>query len=93
VIHAATDYYTPSRILSEFEQVTGKKVAFREVPHEVYKSFLPAPVAQELMENMLLLQDPGYYAGADLTESLQLLGPDKPTTWKAYVEENKSKWE
>jgi hypothetical protein len=45
------------------------------------------------MENMLLLQDPGYYAGADLTESLQLLGPDKPTTWKAYVEENKSKWE
>jgi hypothetical protein len=93
VIHAATDYYTPSRILSEFEQVTGKKVAFREVPHEVYKSFLPAPVAQELMENMLLLQDPGYYAGADLTESLQLLGADKPTTWKAYVEENKSKWE
>ncbi|EFY97672.1 NmrA-like family protein [Metarhizium robertsii] len=93
VIRAATDYYTPSRIVSEFEAVTGKKVAFREVPHEAFKAALPPAAAQELLENMLLLQEPGYYAGADLKDSLALLGQDKPTTWKAFVEENKAKWE
>lgn len=59
----------------------------------MYKSFLPAPAAEELMENMLLLQEPGYYAGADLKDSLELLGQDKPTSWKAFVEENKEKWD
>ncbi|OAA36836.1 NmrA family transcriptional regulator [Metarhizium rileyi] len=92
IIRAATDYYTPSRILSEFEQVTGKKVAFQQVPPETFKSFLPPPAAQELLENMLLLQEPGYYAGADLKDSLDLLGHDKPSTWKAFVEENKARW-
>lgn len=90
---AATDYYTPSRIISELEEVTGKKVTYAETPHDVYKSFLPGPAAQELLENMLLLQEPGYYGGADLKPSLDLLGPEKPTTWKAFVQENKSKWE
>ncbi|KAK9364339.1 hypothetical protein V1509DRAFT_636700 [Lipomyces kononenkoae] len=64
-ILAATGYYTPERILSEFEQVTGKRASYLEVPHEAFKSFLPVPAAQEILENMLLLQDPGYYAGAD----------------------------
>ncbi|KAK2608576.1 hypothetical protein QQS21_002923 [Conoideocrella luteorostrata] len=91
-ILAATDYYTPSRIISEFENVMGKKASYAEVPHDVFKSFLPAPAAQELLENMLLLQEPGYYAGADLKPSLALLGEDKPTTWKTFVEENKGIW-
>jgi hypothetical protein len=73
--------------------VTGKKVAYREVPHDVFKSFLSEAVAQELLENMLLFQDPGYYGGADLKESLGQLGGDVPTSWKAFVEKNKGKWE
>ncbi|KHN95483.1 NmrA family transcriptional regulator [Metarhizium album ARSEF 1941] len=93
VIRAATDYYTPARIVAEFEQAAGKEVAYREVPHEAFKSSLPPAAAQELLENMLLFQDPGYYAGAGLEDSLALLGHDKPTTWKAYVEENKAKWD
>ncbi|GAB0138979.1 hypothetical protein EsDP_00007198 [Epichloe bromicola] len=93
-ILAATEYYTPARIVSELEDVTGKKVSYVEAPHDVFKSFLPPPAAQELLENMLLLQEPGYYAGADLKPSLELLGAhDKPTTWKAYAQENKNKWE
>lgn len=92
-ILAAAEYYTPARIVSELQDVTGKKVSYMEAPHDVFKSFLPPPAAQELLENMLLLQEPGYYAGADLKPSLELLGADKPTTWKAYAQENKNKWE
>lgn len=93
VILAATDYYTPARIIAEFAEVYGQTVSYVEVPHETYKSFLPPPAAQELLETMLLLQDPGYYAGADMKPSLELLGADAPTTWKAFVERNRAKWE
>ncbi|KAG6009197.1 hypothetical protein E4U21_003050 [Claviceps maximensis] len=92
-ILAATEYYTPARIVAELEEVTGKKVSYVETPHHVFKSFLPAPAAQELLENMLLLQGPGYYAGADLKPSLDLLGEDEPITWKAFAQQNKDKWE
>ncbi|KAF3406263.1 NmrA-like family domain-containing protein 1 [Talaromyces pinophilus] len=91
-ILATTGYYTPERIISEFAQVTGKKVSYSEVPHDVFKSFLPAPVSQELLENMLLLQNPGYYAGADLKPSLEMLGDDKTTSWKDFVQKSMDKW-
>ncbi|KAG5989988.1 hypothetical protein E4U43_004388, partial [Claviceps pusilla] len=91
-ILAATAYYTPARIVAELAEVTGKKVSYVETPHDRFKSFLPAPAAQEMLENMLLLQGPGYYAGADLQPSLDLLGDDKPITWKEFAEKNKDKW-
>ncbi|KAK3678843.1 hypothetical protein LTR78_001296 [Recurvomyces mirabilis] len=90
-VHAAVDYYTPKRILAEFAEVMKKPAAFAQVPGEVFKTFLPPPVAQELLENMLLLEDPGYYAGAALTQ-----GPwsscDNLTTWKDFVVANREKW-
>ncbi|KAG5918824.1 hypothetical protein E4U53_004049 [Claviceps sorghi] len=93
-ILAATGYYTPARIVAELEEVTGKKVSYVETPHDAFKSHFPAPAAQEMLENMLLLQDPGYYAGADLTPSLRLLDEhDKPISWKAFAQQNKDKWE
>lgn len=91
-IFAATDYYSPNRIISEFSEVIGKPANFNQVPAEVFESFLPAPVAKELTENMMLLEDPGYYGDADLKESLDLLD-EKPVTWKEFVEQNRSKWE
>lgn len=48
-------------------------------------------MAQELLENMLLFDDVGYYGGADLTESLSLLD-ERPTSWREFVEKNKAKW-
>ena len=68
-----------------------KPCVFAQVPDDTFKSFLPPPVAQELLENMLLLEDPGYYAGAELTESLKSIDGE-PTTWKSFVQANKSKW-
>ncbi|KAK7212375.1 hypothetical protein V2G26_019553 [Clonostachys chloroleuca] len=90
-ILAATEYLTPNQIVADFTAATGKKATYKQVSNDAYKSFLPAPVAQELLENMLLLQDPGYYAGADLSSSLALLDR-KPTTWKEFAKANKGKW-
>ncbi|KAL7940441.1 hypothetical protein V8C42DRAFT_362674 [Trichoderma barbatum] len=91
-IYAAADYYSPSRLISEFSEVIGKPAQAIELPSETYKSLLPPKVAQEVLENMLLLQDPGYYGGNDLAESLALLS-EKPRSWREFVAENKAKWE
>ena len=90
-IYEATDYLSPQQVVSEFSEVIGKPASFIQVSSEAFKSYLPPPVAQELLENMLLLEGPGYYGGADLTRSLSLLD-EKPTTWKEFVEANKAKW-
>lgn len=78
-------------MMAEFSEAIGKPAGFVQIPGEVFKSFLPPPVAQELLENMLLMEDPGYYAGADLSESLAMLD-EKPVSWKQFVEENKAQW-
>ncbi|KAK5014586.1 hypothetical protein LTR16_003797 [Cryomyces antarcticus] len=87
----ATDYYTPERILAEFEEVTGKKTRYARVSAEQYKGFLPPAMAEEMLENHLFVEDPGYFAGADLKESLDLL-EEKPVTWKEFVEKNSGAW-
>lgn len=91
-ILAAADYYVPSRIVSEFQDVTGKPARFVQIDAESYKSFLPGPLADEMLENHLFIEEPGYYAGADLKESLDLLASVgmKPTSWKEFLEANKA---
>ncbi|KAH8433778.1 NmrA/HSCARG family protein [Aspergillus melleus] len=90
-ILAATDYYSPKRIVDEFQQVTGYKAQAVEVPSETFKSFLPEPIAQEMLENIQLLEDPGYFAGESLEPSLKLLD-SKPTLWEEFVKQNKEKF-
>lgn len=86
-IYEASDYYSPSRIISEFSEATGKKASWMQIPGDKYKSFLPPAIAQELLENHLLLEDTGYYGGAELKESLGLL-EQEPTSWKEFVTKN-----
>ncbi|KAF2664061.1 putative NmrA family transcriptional regulator [Microthyrium microscopicum] len=83
-ILAASDYYPVTRIISEFEEVTGKKINYRQISSEQYKSFLPDFMAEEMLENHLLIESPGYFNGMSLQESLDALD-DKPTTWKEFV--------
>lgn len=84
-IHAAEDYYSPIRIVEEFSEVTGKKAEFVSLSPDEYLKTVPAAVGQELLENHLLLNGPGYYAGVSLEESLELLDEKSPTTWKEFV--------
>jgi hypothetical protein len=90
-ILAAADYYTIDRLISEFSQVIGKPAQAVQISDDKFKSFLSPAAAQELLENMKLLEDPGYYAGESLEPSLGLL-EEKPITWKEFVEKNKHKW-
>ncbi|KAL4980418.1 hypothetical protein BDW66DRAFT_55035 [Aspergillus desertorum] len=90
-ILAATDYYTPTQILKEFEEVTGHKTRFIQIDNETYKSFLPGYMGLEMLENHLFIEEPGYYLGQSLKDSLDLLADAgfKPTTWREFVERNK----
>ncbi|WYZ39917.1 hypothetical protein EsH8_IV_000258 [Colletotrichum jinshuiense] len=91
-ILAAADYYTPSRIISEFQEVTGKQARFVTVDSEAYKGFFPGPMAEEMLENHLFIEEPGYYNGKDLSESVELLAGIglKPTSLKEFFEANKA---
>ncbi len=44
-------------------------------------------MAEEMLENHLFIENPGYYNGASLKESLDLL-EEKPTTWKEFLKKN-----
>lgn len=89
---AAADYYTPTRILAEFEEVTGKKTRYVLVDSETYKGFMPGPMADEMLENHLFIESPGYYKGQSLKKSHALLEKAgfNATTWKSYLEKNQS---
>lgn len=93
-ILAAADYYTPTQIVSEFEEVIGKPARFVPIDAKTYKSFLPEPLADEMLENHLFIEEPGYYNGQDLKESLDLLSSVglQPTTWKEFLEAHKAEF-
>jgi hypothetical protein len=76
-VYGATDYYTPERIIKEFQEVKpengsgGKAV---QIPESVFKQILgsmgmPEAIQDEMLENMLLMAEFGYYGGANLNES------------------------
>jgi len=77
--------------MDEFTQVTGQKAQYLQLDHSVYKSFLPPPIAQEILENELLCEDPGFFAGAGLGEGHDLLAQVglKVTSWKEFLEGRK----
>lgn len=89
-IFAAVDYYNPDRIVGEFAEVTGKQAHFVEIDQNTYKSFLPPQMAEEMLENHLLMDGPGYYAGHSLAESTALVEDAgmKLTSWRDFLTKN-----
>jgi len=91
-IYGATDYYTLAEIVQQFKEVfpeAGKAAKNAEIPHEVFKGIMqkggtPPEAAEELLQNMRLMNEYGYYGGADLKESQEIL-VDKLTTWKEFI--------
>lgn len=81
---AATAYYTPRQIVADFEEVSGHKMRYIQISGEQFKSYLPKFMAEEMFENLVLLDTAGYYGGVGLEESLDLLD-EKPVTWKQFV--------
>jgi uncharacterized protein YbjT (DUF2867 family) len=95
-ILGATDYYTLDEMVKEFKDVfpeAGKDAKAVELPHQVFKDNLgiagfPEEAREDLLQNMRLLNEFGYYGGADLKESHEILA-DKLTTWKEYLKKAK----
>ncbi|KAL2681185.1 hypothetical protein Neosp_008792 [[Neocosmospora] mangrovei] len=89
---AAYKYMTPKELLEEFKAVypeAGKDARFFSVPHSNYLEVLkgagmPDFAAVELLENMRLMDEGGYYGGASLDESHGLL-LDSLTSWKEFI--------
>lgn len=85
----ASDYLSPKQLTDEISQTFGVKAAAIQLPEDTFKSFLPPPVAQELLENMLVMDREGYFGGESLDESHSLL-EDKVTSWKDHILRYKS---
>jgi hypothetical protein len=85
---------TLEQLVEDFKAATGKDAQLVTIPYDKFKSFLPPPVADELVANMQLIDDPGYYIGepADgVEQSIDLVvkaGLRKPNTWKEFVAKN-----
>ncbi|KAJ5280056.1 hypothetical protein N7478_005428 [Penicillium angulare] len=94
-IHASSQYYTFDEIAAHFRSATGNPINVFSVPGELFKSFLTPSLspdmAEEVYENLMLLEDPGYYAGADLTPSLNLLS-ERPMGLEEFFRRNKAQW-
>lgn len=91
-IYGATAYYSVEEIVKEFAEQypeAGKGAQAVELPHAVFKDIMekagtPADSAEELLQNMRLMNEYGYYGKADLKESQGILA-DRPTTWKEFM--------
>ena len=76
-IYGATAYYTVQEIVDQFKATfpeAGKDAKAVELPHGVFKGILakagtPEESAEELLQNMRLMNEYGYYGGASLDES------------------------
>ncbi len=76
-ILGATNYYTLDEMVKEFKDLypeAGKTAKTVELPHEVFKGILgkmgtPAEAQEELLQNMRLMNEFGYYGGDSLKES------------------------
>jgi len=76
-------YHPVTRIISEFEEATGKKINYQQVSPDQYRSFLPDFMA-DMMENHLLIEKPRYCNGMSLQESLDALD-ENPANWKEVL--------
>jgi len=68
-VNGVSEWTTPSEVVSILSKEAGKEVVFNPLPKEVFASFLPPPIANELTENMLLIGDYSYYGKG--TEKVQ----------------------
>ena len=70
--------------MADFAEVTGKEASFVLLTAEQYTAVLPPMLAPALLESHLFIENPGYFTGENLAESLAIL-EEKPTTWKEFV--------
>lgn len=76
-VYGATDYYTPTQIVETFKELfptVGKDATFKRLPDAAFKGILaatgaPEPIQEEMLQNMRLMPEFGYYGGDTLASS------------------------
>ncbi|KAK4196428.1 NmrA-like family-domain-containing protein [Triangularia verruculosa] len=95
----ATAYLTNTQIVEGFKKVfpeAGKTASYKQLPDDQFLEYwtkyqgVPDYVAQEVLENMHLFENYGYYGGESLDQTHALL-EDKLTTWEEHAATT-SKW-
>lgn len=77
-VYGATAYHTPAQILDEFKELfpsAGKKAVYNQLPGDVFKGIMastgaPEVIQEEMLQNMRLMPEFGYYGGEKLEPSL-----------------------
>lgn len=77
-VYGATAYYTPAQIVEEFKELypsVAKDAGYIQLPGDVFKGIMagtgaPEVVQEELLQNMRLMPEFGYYGGDTLDFSL-----------------------
>ncbi|KAF9869604.1 NmrA-like family protein [Colletotrichum karsti] len=93
----ATEYVTTGEAVETFKRVypeAGKNAKYNEIPHDAFRGALkgmgmPDFAAEEMLQNMRLLDEFGYFGGEKLDESHALV-EDKLTTWEEHVKNAKA---
>ena len=60
-VAASTALYSFREIAETMSKVSGKSVKYNQLPEDVFRSFLPPPVAVHLIDMFRWIQDYGYY--------------------------------
>ncbi|KAF4878635.1 hypothetical protein K4K49_003657 [Colletotrichum sp. SAR 10_70] len=93
----ATAYVTAGETVEVFKKVypeAGKTAKYNQLTHDQFRGALkgqgmPDFVAEEMLQNMRLLDEFGYYGGEKLDESHAIV-EDKLTTWEEHVKNAKA---
>lgn len=93
-ILGSTRYTTPLEIIEGFKEAfpkAGKTANFFSLPHELFlqgtkeATGLPEWAVEEILENMRLVAEGGYFAFQSLDESHSVLVGNKPTPWVDFL--------
>jgi len=93
-VAAAGDVLSPNQMAEAVAAASGKQAKVNQVPWPTFQGFLPAAIAEEMVANLKLIVEPGYYIGepADAVQKGHALlaksGLRKPVTWKEFVAKN-----
>lgn len=87
ILSAATKLLSMTEIAEQLGNAVGKAVNYKQLPVNVYQSFLPPNAADQLVEMFRHIQDNGYY-GPQSKEELEWTGQQvhgKLTTFDQYL--------
>lgn len=87
VFSAATRLYSYCEIVKTMSEASGKTVNYKQLPQGVWKSFLPAEIADYLTDMFVWIQDYGYYGpqSEELVDWTAKQARGKLTTLEEYL--------